>query len=176
MLVNWILLGLIICSGFLANLPKETRFHLVKAVVIVGIETCLGVILFTLFISLSSYTALRQLLLSDFSSLFSVVLLVAVMNGFFLYWLNVFIIPKCNIGSQVLTLCEYIIQWSLIYVTVYQVLFDNLVGSVKSSDFSRLGIENLDMANPTELILLVLPSLISVWIAIILYKVKSNKL
>lgn len=142
----------------------------------VTIETFLCSILFIIFISLIFYTALNHFLLSNLSSLFSLVLLVALINGLILYWINVFVIARFTIDVQVLTLCEYIIQWSLIYVTVYQVVFDNLITSVNFFNNKQLTIEKLDITNPADLILLVLPSLISVWVAIVLYKVKVNTL
>ena len=114
--------------------------------------------------------------MSDISSLFSVILLIAVINGFLIYWVNVLLMSKFKINHSVQILCEYIIQWSLIYITVYQVLFDNLVTFIKSSNISQLSIKALDIADPADLILLVLPSLISVWISVILYRLKFNEL
>ncbi|MFZ7334584.1 SA1002 family membrane protein [Streptococcus pluranimalium] len=175
-MVNYILVVVLLLSDFLANLTREKRFHLVKATIIVSIETCLGVLLFTVFIFLSSYTVLNHFLLSDISSLFSVILLIAVINGFLIYWVNVLLMSKFKINHSVQILCEYIIQWSLIYITVYQVLFDNLVTFIKSSNISQLSIKALDIADPADLILLVLPSLISVWISVILYRLKFNEL
>ncbi|KHD44428.1 SA1002 family membrane protein [Streptococcus hongkongensis] len=175
-MINYILLGIVIFSGFLSNFTREKRFYLLQATIMVTIETFLCSILFIIFISLIFYTALNHFLLSNLSSLFSLVLLVALINGLILYWINVFVIARFTIDVQVLTLCEYIIQWSLIYVTVYQVVFDNLITSVNFFNNKQLTIEKLDITNPADLILLVLPSLISVWVAIVLYKVKVNTL
>lgn len=175
-MVDYILVGIILLSGLLANFNREKRFYIAKATLIVGTETFLGAVLFMILISLFMYTRLNRILLSDINSLFSIILLIAVINGFILYWINSYILLRFKINSTVQTLCEYIIQWSLIYVTVYQVVFDNLVTTLNNFHVQQLSIDKIDITNPTELILLVLPSLISVWISIIMYKLKCNKL
>lgn len=57
----------------------------------------------------------------------------------------------------------------LIYITVYQVVFDNLINTVKG-----LNIDTLSITNPSDLIVSVLPSLISIWIGLIFYKTKKD--
>ncbi|MBX9011968.1 hypothetical protein HCG60_02820 [Ligilactobacillus murinus] len=54
-------------------------------------------------------------------------MIIAILNGIGLYWLNHFLNVKFKISSQVQMLYEYIIQWGLLYVTVYQVMFDNFL-------------------------------------------------
>ncbi|MGT2888412.1 hypothetical protein N1495_01505 [Streptococcus didelphis] len=172
----YILLAIILFSGFLTHLEKNKRFNLVKASMIVGIEVLIGSFLFFIIILCIVNSFLKPILLTGVDSLFVLVLLIAVMNGFILYWLNRLVIPKFKITDQVQTLCEYIIQWSLIYITVYQVMFDNLINSFKSFKLSSLETSHLNVADPVDLVLVVLPSLISVWIAIILYKVKRDSI
>lgn len=161
---------IIIFSGFFARLEKDKRFNLLKATVMVTVESLISSIFFFAIISLVTNTFLKNILLFGVGSLFSLVLLIAIINGIVLYWLNMWLIPKFNITNQVQTLCEYIIQWSLIYITVYQVIFDNFIGTLKSS------VENIDITNPSELVIIILPSLISVWIAVILYKTKKDSI
>lgn len=157
--------------GFLSNLEKEKRFFVFKAFLIVAIETIIGSALFLAFLFIILKTPINTLLLSGFGSLFIVTLLVAVVDGIILYWFNTWMMIKYNVDNRVQTLCEYIIQWSLIYITIYQVIFDNLISSIKAN-----GISSIDIANPSDLAILILPSLISVWVSIILYKLKKNNL
>ncbi|TGY56061.1 hypothetical protein E5340_03945 [Ligilactobacillus murinus] len=58
-------------------------------------------------------------------------MIIAILNGIALYWLNYFLNVKFKISSQVQMLYEYIIQWGLLYVTVYQVMFDNFLSILK---------------------------------------------
>lgn len=73
-------------------------------------------------------------------------------------------------------LCEYIIQWGLIYMTIYQVMFDNFLSVLKNENFKASDISQLNLTDPSELIILVLPSLISVWIALVLSRLKKDTL
>lgn len=69
-------------------------------------------------------------------------------------------------SATTLTLVEYYIQWSLIYVTVYQAIFSNIKKIKSITKFIEVG----NFLNPDLIVVLVLPSFISAWIAVILYK------
>ncbi|AWZ37638.1 hypothetical protein CPS94_01210 [Ligilactobacillus murinus] len=97
-----------------------------------GLETCLDCVLFELLILLFFITPLGQVLNYGIEGLFSVILIIAILNGIVLYWLNHFLNAKLKISSQVQMLYEYIIQWGLLYVTVYQVMFDNFLSILKN--------------------------------------------
>ncbi len=77
---------------------------------------------------------------------------IAILNEIGLYWLNL---------------------WGLLYVTVYQVMFDNFLSILKNENFKASDIGQLNLTDPSELIILVLPSLISVWIALVLSRLKK---
>lgn len=168
------LLLLVAFSGYLANLEKSKRFNLFKALLLVVGEAFIGMVSFILFAFVIAVSALSFILVESGGSLFIVVLLLAVMNGFILYWMNRWLFPKFSISNQVQTLCEYIIQWLLIYVTVYQDLFNNLDSFLKLAELSANDFGKWDLTHPSVLTLLVLPSLISVWVGIILYKTKED--
>lgn len=159
----------IVVSGFLVGFKKEKRFCLLKATVFVGAETLIGSLLFFLIMLLISQTFLKHVFLADFSSLFVVILFVAVIDGFILYWINRFLIPKFSIGKLTQTLSEYIIQWSLIYITIYQIVFEYI-----KLDISEAKLESLSLTNPSDVAIMVLPTLISVWIAIILHRINTD--
>lgn len=171
-----LLIGLVLSLGLLTGIDKERRFDLAKAFFIVVAETLIGSALFVLFVVLLFQTSLYRWFAVSIESWFIIILLIAIIDGVIIYWLNRWLIPKLKISHQVQTLCEYIIQWALIYMTVYQVVFDNLINPNMLEDITGTGLAAIDIASPSELVILILPSLISVWIAIILDKVYKNKL
>lgn len=175
-MVFYALLVLIIFSGSLAGLGKQKSLKIVKAFAFVGLETFLGCVLFESLVLIFFITPLGQVLNNGIEGLFSVILIIAILNGIILYWLNRFLNVKFRISSQVQVLCEYIIQWGLIYVTVYQVMFDNFLSILKNENFKASDISNLNLTDPSDLIILVLPSLISVWIALVLSRLKKDTL
>lgn len=120
---------------------------------------------------LLSETGCLSLLLSGWNSFFLVILLVAFVDGLLLYGIKCVLFKKITVDARVLTLSEYIIQWSLIYITVYQVLYDNIFPHL---DISLL--KDLSVSHPGELMIGILPSLISVWVALILYKMRERLL
>lgn len=120
------------------------------------------------------YTAIRLELHFNFvhaNSVFSLILLLAVVIGLlmarFLRWFQ----GHFHYSVTTLTMMEYYIQWTLIYVTVYQVLFDNLFQS--SKEFVNL-ISKGTIVDPKYLILALFPALMSTWIGIALYKVRQK--
>lgn len=76
---------------------------------------------------------------------------VIVLSGL-IHYLILEISGKFNLPTTVLTMVEYYIQWILIYMTIYQVMFDTLHKVVKEIP----DILNLDLSyliNPTYLII-----------------------
>ncbi len=70
------------------------------------------------------------------------------------------------ISEITLTLIEYCIQWALIYVTVYQSIFNNIA---KIHTITKM-IKTVRILNPDLLVVIILPSFISIWIAVVLLK------
>lgn len=164
-----ILILLLIFSGKLARFPKAKRYDILKAVIIVFLETIIASLFFTVMNVLTTMSFLRPIILNRIDNMFVVILLFAVINAFILYWINKWAFKKFNVHKDILTLCEYIIQWSLIYSTLYQILFDELIKTVKNNEPLKKVIF-LNITSPTEMLFLILPALISIWIAIISYK------
>lgn len=165
-----LLILVIILSGFVFKFKKEDRFLILKAVSIVILQTVIVSIFFVLFMFLVSNTFLNNYLLPDLNSFFGLIILIAITDGVILYWINRLLFRKKPISNKIYTIIEYIIQWSLIYITVYQVIFDNLT----TDGLDKLKLESLNITNPADLILFILPSLISVWIAVIMEKLKKE--
>ncbi len=162
-----LLLAVIIAVGYLAKLEKKDRFCLAQAFLLVTISTAiiaafLALIMGVIFIFLPNLQT---------KSLFVVILIVAILLGVGLFWLYYFLIGKLKIKKIVMALSEYIVQWGLIYATIYQIIFDNLFKEkVKPPSPNEI------VAQPSEILVFILPSLISVWIAIILYRVRTKEI
>ena len=95
------------------------------------------------------------------------ILLIAVFTGIILYHLLKLVQRRLDWPITAMTLVEYYIQWTLIYITIYQVLFNDFVKS--SQKLLRVAKDSM-VVNPDLLVIALCPSLISTWIAIVLYK------
>ncbi|MGT2771977.1 SA1002 family membrane protein [Streptococcus marimammalium] len=169
MIVYIIFLALIVGIGFLTKLPKERRMDLPKAFLLVVVALTIGTINFVFLHLLASVTPLLSVVLNDVASLFVLILSIAIISGIILYWIGVWVIPKLKIPMSVIVLSEYIIQWSLIYITIYQITFDSLFKGVATKEVTKI-----EVTNPTDMMIIVLPTLISIWISVILYRIRKN--
>ncbi|GFZ26705.1 SA1002 family membrane protein [Lactobacillus corticis] len=93
--------------------------------------------------------------------------LILILAGIILYYFLRFLDRLHEIQIATLTVIEYYIQWTLIYVTVYQVAFSEL-GSDAIKKITKINASNL--LDPSILVLFILPALISSWIAVVLLK------
>lgn len=95
-----------------------------------------------------------------------------IMSGLILYLYLLLLNWIFPLNSTILSIIEYYIQWTLIYVTIYQVIFENLK-KVKDIDvYIKVG----NLLNPDVFVVMILPSFISAWIAVILLKKHNNQL
>ena len=73
------------------------------------------------------------------------------------------------IASTTLTSIKYYIQWSLSYIIIYQILFDNLLKVIRDvSSFTTIS-SNL-------ILIAVLSSFIASWIGVILFKFTAEEI
>ena len=172
---------LVACAGFITKAHREIRFDFSYAFIFLFIETVLGMLLFFFTASILVWTSVASMLISDLKQIFTFLLLIVIIDGFLLFWINKlgfkFLLKKhSQVLDRVLVLSEYIIQWSLIYITIYQVIFANLLEF--NSLFEQVGfsIDQLDVTRPEDLILLLFPALISIWMSIILQRHSTDKL
>lgn len=128
----------------------------------IATNTAMFVIILLVAIRLEKYWQVMRT-----SSLFSMILLIAVFTGIILYHLLKMVQRKLDWPITAMTLVEYYIQWTLIYITIYQVLFNDFVKS--SQKMLRVAQDSM-VINPDLLVIALCPSLISTWIAIVLYK------
>lgn len=171
MITTVLFLGLVVFVGYLAKLPKPIKYALPKAFLFVWIECILATLFFALLWIGLVLTGLLPILSDGISSFFTLILCNAIIVGLLLYHLNQRLAKKHQLDNTVLTLAEYIIQWGLIYITIYQVIFDHFISKDSLSSISQL-----EVSTPTDLMVLILPALISVWIAVILDKLNQNNI
>lgn len=169
MIVVIALIMVVILSGILANIPKESRFLLPQALLFTVVQTVFGILFFVLNMWLLSESGLIFVLMNGLNSFFLIILLVAFIDGLLLYGVKRIVFKYITLDSKLLTLSEYIIQWSLIYITVYQVMYDNIFPNVSVALLRKFSV-----SHPSELMIGILPSLISVWVALIFYKIKNK--
>ena len=131
-----------------------------------------GMVLFVLVGVIMLLTPLAKTIkITQGVDLFVLSLIAILISAIILTWILDFLVEKLRIEVKVLTLCEYMIQWSLIYVTVYQVVFEKFL-----SKQQLVSLANINIFNPDHLVILLLPALMIYWISVILYKVKSDNL
>ncbi|WP_281828751.1 MULTISPECIES: SA1002 family membrane protein [Lactobacillus] len=151
---------------------SENKFHWVKAGLLFAFLILFSTINFLLFFLIS------YLLINDhdnlhvyLGNLFLLLALFVILSGILLYWGMRLASRFFKFLATTLTLIEYYIQWCLIYVTVYQAIFSNIKRISTIAQFIKVG----NFLDPNLIVVIVLPSFISAWIGIILYK-KHSKL
>lgn len=144
---------------------SEHKFEFLKAAIIFIVQVFFSTINFLIFM-LIAYLIMRQWDHVDLGNLFMLLAAFVVMSGLLLYLGMRLAARFFKFSTTTLTLVEYYIQWSLIYVTVYQAIFSNIKRISSITKFIRVG----NFLDPNLFVVIVLPSFISAWIAVILYK------
>lgn len=148
---------------------SEHKFEFWKAAILFVIQITFSVINFLIFMVIA-YLIMRHWDHVSLGNLFLLLAAFVVLSGVFLYWGMRIAAKIFKFSTTTLTLIEYYIQWSLIYVTVYQAIFSNIKHIASITRFIRIG----NFLDPNLFVVAILPSFISAWIAVILYK-KSIK-
>ncbi|MDM8182638.1 hypothetical protein QUV97_03045 [Enterococcus cecorum] len=169
-----ILLVLLLFLGRVINSKRLERFIFIKTlavfVAMLFFSTTVFLILVFGLLLISQYIV-TPLGKSPFMTMFMLILV----SGVILYFLVSKLANKWHISMTIFTLIEYYIQWGLIYITLYQVAIDNFIkGTDIGTDIEKL-IEG-GVSSPAYLMLAFLPSLISVWIATIMYKLEKHEI
>lgn len=144
---------------------SEHKFVFLKAAILFLIQIIFSMINFLIFMIIA-YLIMRQWDYVSLGNLFVLLAVFVVLSGVFLYWGMRLAAKIFKFSTTTLTLVEYYIQWSLIYVTVYQAIFSNIKHIASITHFIRVG----NFLDPNLFVVAMLPSFISAWIAIILYK------
>ena len=141
------------------------KFEFLKAAILFLAQIFFSTVNFLLFFVIA-YFMMQDKDHVNLGNLFLLLAAFVVLSGMFIYWGMRVAAHVFKFSTTTLTLVEYYIQWSLIYVTVYQAIFSNIKHISTITHFIRVG----NFLDPNLLVVVVLPSFISAWIAVILYK------
>lgn len=144
---------------------SEHKFEFLKAAILFIVQIILSTINFLIFFTIA-YLLMKNRNHVYLGNLFLLLAIFVVLSGLLLYWGMLLAKRIFKFSTTTLTLVEYYIQWSLIYVTVYQAIFSNIKRIKTITEFIKVG----NFLDPNLIVVLVLPSFISAWIAVILYK------
>lgn len=179
-LVPVVLLGLFLLMGVLTR-PRKLRLRqgnvaefllaLLMSIALVLISYLTLILAFFLYIFTAG-------LFADNLNLFLDGIIVVVGSGVILFIISRPILRRLRVTQRVLTITEYIIQWFLIYVTIYQVMVERLdaLAPLIDSPGDDWSIRELfqDGVSPDMIILLLLPVLITVWITVAMLKIRME--
>lgn len=149
----------------IALFRSEHKFEFLKAAILFLAQIFFSTVNFLLFFVIA-YFMMQDKDHVNLGNLFLLLAAFVVLSGMFIYWGMRVAAHVFKFSTTTLTLVEYYIQWSLIYVTVYQAIFSNIKHIGTITHFIRVG----NFLDPNLLVVVVLPSFISAWIAVILYK------
>ena len=149
----------------IALFRSEHKFEFLKAAILFLAQIFFSTVNFLLFFVIA-YFMMQDKDHVNLGNLFLLLAAFVVLSGMFIYWGMRVAAHVFKFSTTTLTLVEYYIQWSLIYVTVYQAIFSNIKHISTITHFIRVG----NFLDPNLLVVVVLPSFISAWIAVILYK------
>lgn len=144
---------------------SERKFEFLKAAILFIVQVFFSTINFLIFFVIA-FLLMHDRSYVSLGNLFLLLALFVILSGIFVYWGMRLAAHVIKFSTTTLTLIEYYIQWSLVYVTVYQAIFSNIKRISSITEFIRVG----NFLDPNLLVVIVSPSFISVWIAVILYK------
>ncbi|MGQ5709088.1 SA1002 family membrane protein [Lactobacillus sp. PSON] len=165
MKVTYFFLVFIIITLMIILFRSENKFQFLKAGILFAIQILFSMINFLVFFVIA-YLLMNNQDHIKLGNLFLLLAIFVILSGILLFWGMLAAAKIFKFSSTTLTLVEYYIQWSLIYVTVYQAIFSNIRRIKTITEFIEVG----NFLDPNLIVVLVLPSFISVWIAVILYK------
>lgn len=165
MKVTYFFLAFIILAFIFILFRSENKFQFLKAAILFIVQIFFSTINFLLFF-LIAYLLMQTPDHVNLGNLFLLLAIFVVLSGILLYLGMRLAARYFKFSTTVLTLIEYYIQWGLIYVTVYQAIFSNLKRISTITEFIKVG----NFLDPNLIVVIILPSFISAWIAIILYK------
>ena len=170
MTITWLLLVIMVAVGIIAERRKKERFAFFKALLLLAFLVVLSTLFFIIAIILFYSLARRSKM--AMGSLFVLYGLIIILAGIFLFVVLKGVARWQPLSNTVLTLIEYYIQWSLIYATIYQLIFDNLLKTLQIVK----NVSALTTISSNVVLVAVLSSFIASWLGIILYKFTKEKI
>ncbi|RVU70641.1 MULTISPECIES: hypothetical protein [Lactobacillus] len=165
MRVTYVFGAIAVIALILVLFRSENRFQWIKAGILFIGQIFFSTINFLIFFVIA-YWMMNNRDHVNLGNLFLLLAIFVILSGILLYWGMRMVKHVLKFSTTTLTLIEYYIQWSLIYVTVYQAIFSNIKRISTITEFIRVG----NFLDPNLLVVIVLPSFISAWIAVILFK------
>lgn len=144
----------------------------IHSLILITLMLLLSLIIFILmFLSVLTIEAMFHSIHDNL--LFSQIIFLTVFTGIIMHYFLKTFQNHFHFSMTSITMMEYYIQWTLIYVTIYQAMFDDLF---KSSKQLVANISSRGMLVPEDLILVLFPALIATWVAIAIYKVHQKQI
>ena len=171
MTITWLLLVIMVAVGIIAERRKKERFAFFKALLLLAFLVVLSTLFFIIAIILFYFFSTAVLKMA-MGSLFVLYGLIIILAGIFLFVVLKGVARWQPLSNTVLTLIEYSIQWSLIYATIYQIIFDNLLKTLQIVK----NVSALTTISSNVVLVAVLSSFIASWLGIILYKFTKEKI
>ncbi|WP_019206250.1 SA1002 family membrane protein [Limosilactobacillus ingluviei] len=171
MTITWLLLVIMVAVGIIAERRKKERFAFFKALLLLAFLVVLSTLFFIIAIILLYFFSTAVLKMA-MGSLFVLYGLIIILAGIFLFVVLKGVARWQPLSNTVLTLIEYYIQWSLIYATIYQIIFDNLLKTLQIVK----NVSTLTTISSNVVLVAVLSSFIASWLGIILYKFTKEKI
>lgn len=153
----------IVVSGYIFT--SKHRFYFLRAIILFLILLLLSTINFSIFFGIAALF-IDRIHDMKLGNLFLLLAALVILSGLLLYEGLKRFNKYHRISEITLTLIEYCIQWALVYVTVYQSIFNNIA---KIHTITKM-IKTVRILNPDLLVVIILPSFISIWIAVVLLK------
>ncbi|WP_336249071.1 SA1002 family membrane protein [Stomatohabitans albus] len=114
------------------------------------------------------------------TSFLLMIFIIVFVAGIIQFYLRLFMINRGwlkRLGSEDIEIIEYFIQWSTIYLAVYQFMFDGInqvfsevIGASTAKDMFQV------ILTPRNINLAMQPILISTWIAVVIEKLRQRRL
>lgn len=159
---------LFLLVGFVANLGKN-KYVFIKASLLSTILILTSFI--ALIIGVVTITTLDAWVIEFDPGLFTYALIIILLSGIVEYFLIRFIINRHFNDDLLLTIVEYFIQWTLIYLTLYQFITQSITKSDLFVDIkSFLRILDINVLNIT-----ILPVMLISWISLTMTKINKLK-
>ena len=171
MTITWLLLMIMVAVGIIAERRKKERFAFFKALLLLAFLVVLSTLFFIIAIILLYFFSTAVLKMA-MGSLFVLYGLIIILAGIFLFVVLKGVARWQPLSNTVLTLIEYYIQWSLIYATIYQIIFDNLLKTLQIVK----NVSALTTISSNVVLVAVLSSFIASWLGIILCKFTKEKI
>ena len=129
--MGWFLLLVIMVTIVIAEHHRKERYVFITAAGLLAMMVIISTFVFLIAVAISYFftNLITELKIGSLFILFGAILILC---GFILYGFLKLLHRRWSFSITSLTLIEYYIQWTLIYVTIYQIVFDNLLKNLQS--------------------------------------------